>query len=447
MDGVAAAPSARISAADPAVAASRTTDFLFIGALFTVTFTKVEWGSVGGMVLADLLTALFLGALALEMLRRRDLRVPRLARNVLLIGVALLAVYSTGFLSATQIAGGPHQVLKGLIRLGLHFTLLAGGIAYLSWRPREYLWRAVGSLCAGIAASGLYAAAQLAVHEFGRNLDAAVITPLTGAHARTLIYGLNKSPDVPRVTGLTTDPDHLAIMLIVPILLLVSLSLASERRGRGQLVIAAALMALLLVDAATFSRSGIIGLAAGAFVIAFRYRRFLWSRRVVVPLVTALLVVIAVGARNPAGSGRIVAARVRVDHTAMTHLHQYDFVPRALRTNPAFGIGLENFGLRYVALTGKRDFGPHSFYVQSLTETGLVGTAAIALFFVYVALQLRAAARAASSRRADALVVGLTAVLVGTIVANVFYLTMTFYYFYAFLILVFASTLARQQRT
>ena len=162
--------------------------------------------------------------------------------------------------------------------------------------------------------------------------------------------------------------------------------------------------------------------------------------------ILVLAVVIAIGALNPVGSGRIVAARVRVDHTAMTHLHQYDFVPRALRTNPAFGIGLENFGLRYVAITGKRDFGPHSFYVQSLTETGVVGTAAIALFLAYVTLQLRAAARAASSRKVDALVVGLTAVLVGTIAANVFYLTMTFYYFYAFLILVFAAALTRQQR-
>src|SRR5207247_9048108 len=138
-------------------------------------------------------------------------------------------------------------------------------------------------------------------HELGGNLDAAIITPLTGAAARTLRYGLNKSPDVPRVTGLTTDPDHLAIMLIVPILLLVPLSLTSERRGPRRLLIPAALAALLIVEAATFSRSGIIGLAAGAFVIALRYRRFLWSPRVVAPLAAALLVVIAIGALNPVG--------------------------------------------------------------------------------------------------------------------------------------------------
>jgi hypothetical protein len=46
MEGAAAAPSARISATDPAVAASRTTDLLFIGALFTVTFTKLQWAAL-----------------------------------------------------------------------------------------------------------------------------------------------------------------------------------------------------------------------------------------------------------------------------------------------------------------------------------------------------------------------------------------------------------------
>src|SRR5436309_3399962 len=138
MDGASAAPSARISAMISAVATTRITDFLFGGALLTVAFTKLQWDSVGGMVLADLLTALFVGALGLEMGRRRELRLPRLAGHVLVIGAGLLVVYSTGFLAAEHIAGGPHQVVKGLIRLALHFMLLAGGITYLSWRPREY---------------------------------------------------------------------------------------------------------------------------------------------------------------------------------------------------------------------------------------------------------------------------------------------------------------------
>ncbi len=447
MDGAAAAPPVPTAERAPALVASRTVDILFLGTLFVVTFTKVKWDSADGFVLADMLTALFVGAVALELLRRRELRVPRVAVHVLGIGACLLAVYSTGFLEAAHVVGGPLQVVKGLTRLGLHFALLAGGVTYLSWRPRGYLWRAVGCLCAGIAANALYAAAQLVVEQMGGNLDANVITPLTGAPARTLIYGLNQSPDVPRVTGLTTDPDHLAIMLIVPILLLLPIYLVLERQHRRRLPAALVLATLLLVEAATFSRSGLVGLVAGAAVIALRYRRRLWARRVLVPVATAAVILVAVAARDPGGSERIVTARVRVDHTAMVHLHQYDFVPRAFHTNAAFGIGLENFGRRYAAITGKKDFGPHSFYVQSLTETGLVGTFAFGVFLVYIVLRLRAAARAAASTEDEALVVGLAAVLVGTMAANVFYLTMTFYYFYAFLVLVLAAALTRERAT
>jgi hypothetical protein len=443
MDGVAAAPPARTAGEAPALAVARATDVLFAGTLFVVPFTKLKWEAAGGIVLADVLTALLLVALALEYLQCRERRVPRAALSLLAIGGGLLAVYATGFVAASDVEGGSLQVVKGLTRQSLHFALLAAGVTYLAWRPRAYLWRALGCLCAGIAASALYAAAQLAFEQAGGNLDAHVITPLTGAPARTLIYGLNRSPDVPRVTGLTADPDHLAIMLVVPIVLLLPLYLMLERRDRRRLPLALLLATLLLVLAATFSRSGLLGLAAGAAVVAFPYRRRLWSRRLLVPVAGAAIVVLAIAARDPTSSARIVEARVRVDRTAMTHLHQYDFIPRAFHTNAAFGVGLENFGRRYASITGKKDFGPHSFYVQSLTETGLVGTAAFALFLFYVARRLRAAARSASSRKDDALVVGLTAALVGTMVANAFYLTMTFYYFYAFLLLVLAAALPR----
>src|SRR6266568_6471 len=107
MDGIAAAPPVRTAARTHAVAARRATNVLFLATLFTVTFTKLQWESAGGMVLADLITALFLAALALELLLRREVRVPRAAVEILVIGGCLLAVYSTGFLTATQVEGGP----------------------------------------------------------------------------------------------------------------------------------------------------------------------------------------------------------------------------------------------------------------------------------------------------------------------------------------------------
>ena len=75
-------------------------------------------------------------------------------------------------------------------------------------------------------------------------------------------------------------------------------------------------------------------------------------------------------------------------------------------------------------------------------ETGLVGTALFAAFLWYLFRRLgrlRAIGRALASRRIRPLAWGMTAALVGTIAANSFYLTMSFYYFFAFALLVLAA--------
>jgi hypothetical protein len=433
-----AAPAARTIAGGHA-AVARATDVCFAAVLVVAPLTKLQWDSAGGIVLADALTAAFLALLGWERLLHPKRRLPRATLHIVAFGVFLLAVYSFGFLPAAHIDHGANQVIKGLSRLALHFALLGAGVTYLAWRPGSYLWRAVGCLCAGITVCALYAGAQLVVHEAGGNLDAVVTSPLTGRPARTLVYGLNQSPDVPRVTGLTLDPDHLAVMLVLPILVLLALQPAAARGTSRRVALGSLIAYLLLVSAATFSRSGFLGLVAGATVIAISFRRRLWTREVLLPVGAVLAVLLVVAAVEPGRSDRILTSRLRADHTAMTHVHQYDFIPRALGTNAAFGVGLENFGRRYASITGKKDFGPHSFYVQSLAETGIVGSLAFLLFFAYIVARLRRAARAAADSREEALAVGLAAVLVGTMAANVFYLTMTFYYFYAFLIVVVAA--------
>jgi O-antigen ligase len=146
---------------------------------------------------------------------------------------------------------------------------------------------------------------------------------------------------------------------------------------------------------------------------------------------TVALAAIAV-LRDPVFYRRVVESRLELANTgSRLHFHQYDFIGRALDSNPLFGVGLNNFALHYWPITGKRDYGPLSIYVQSLVETGLVGTAALACFLGYVALRL--------SRAPRALAWGLAAALVGTLAANAFYLTITFYYFYALLMLIAAA--------
>jgi O-antigen ligase len=122
-------------------------------------------------------------------------------------------------------------------------------------------------------------------------------------------------------------------------------------------------------------------------------------------------------------------------------------VPDVLASNPVLGLGLNNFAVYYEFVTGRPEFGPHSFYVATIVETGLVGAALFAAFVIWIFRRLGAAraigrALAAASdplsARLRPLAWGMTAALVATLVANVFYLTMTFYYFYVFAVLAIA---------
>ena len=148
--------------------------------------------------------------------------------------------------------------------------------------------------------------------------------------------------------------------------------------------------------------------------------------------------------------------RSRVDTSARgtsTHFDVYGFIPDVLTSNPFFGLGLNNFSVYYEFVTGRTNFGPHSFYVATLVETGLVGTAPFVAFRAHVPApgRLRAIGRALASPRIRPLAWGMTAALVGTIAANAFYLTMSFYYFFAFALalaapIVFARRLSGEAR-
>ena len=136
---------------------------------------------------------------------------------------------------------------------------------------------------------------------------------------------------------------------------------------------------------------------------------------------------------------------------ADTHFIVYSFIPDVLAQNPLFGLGLNTFSVYYEFQTGKTNFGPHSFYVASFVETGLVGTLVFAAFLVYlfrrasltrkIGRQLAAAGDPLAARIRP-LGWGLTAALVSTMVSNVFYLTMSFYYFYVLALLAIAAPAA-----
>ena len=400
------------------------TRVLFLATLFSITFEKVHWNVGGTLTLADVLTILFLGSFVVDRVAFRDWTLTRTAAVAAAFAAAFLAVYLVGFfnLETTQ---GISQFGKGLIKFLLHFAFLAAGVAYVVRHGRDFAIRALAVFVAGIAANAAYGIVQLAVARVGINLDALLLSPLTRGASQINVYGaVGGEQSVYRPNALTGDPNHLGIMLLVPILALTPVYL---RRPRP--LLAALLGFLLLVLVATLSRSALLGLGAGVLVLAAPYRRELVSRATAIPLAVLGALLAWVVWRRLEFFAEVIASRVQTDDRATSaHFAVYGFIPDVLATHPLFGLGLNNFSVYYEFVTGKDNWGPHSFYVALLVETGLVGTLLFGVFLWWVFRRLRVA------RLVDArLAWGLTAALVATMAANVFYLTMQFYYFYALL--------------
>jgi O-antigen ligase len=427
---------------------SRLTWWLFLATVFTITFAKLHWAVAGDVALADVLTILFLGAFALDRLARSDATLPRTALAVLAFFAAFVAVYLVGFYNL-ETEQALEQFAKGLVKFALHFLFLVAGIALLARKPTRAYWVTLAALVAGMAANAAYGVVQLTVARAGVNLDELVLTPLTGGASRINVYGGVEGEEVFRTNALAGDPNHLGIMLIVPLLVLAPLYLRLERGHRLRLPLAVLIAFFLVVELSTLSRSGLLGLAVGAAVLAVPYRRYLASPALLAPLAVVAAFVAWIVYRRLDFFEVVLRSRVSTDdRSAAIHFQVYDFIPDVLSTHPLFGLGLNNFSVYYEFVTGKTNWGPHSFYVALLVETGIVGTLLFALFVRYLFVRLRdaravgralAAARDPLAARVRPLAWGLTAALAGTLVANFFYLTMIFYYFYAFAILALAA--------
>jgi O-antigen ligase len=426
----------------------RLTELLFLATVFSITFAKLHWTVAGDVALADVLTVLFLASFAADRIAAGDDHVPRATAVVLGFLALFLLVYLIGFFNLdTQQALA--QYGKGMTKFVLHFLFLAAGVAYVLRRAESFYWRTLVVLVAGITANAAYGLVQLAAARAGVNLDATVLSPLTGGASQINVYGAVGGSKVYRANALTGDPNHLAIMLLVPLLVLAPIYLRLERSHRLRVPLAALLAFLLLVELATLSRSGLLGLAAGALVLAVPYRRLVLSRAMLVPLASVGLVIAVVVLRRLDFFERVIRSRVSAGGGSNSaHFAVYDFVPDVLRTHPLFGLGLNNFSVYYEFVTGKTNWGPHSFYVSLVVESGIVGTVLFAAFLLWLFRRLheaRAVGRALAAvgdpaaARVRPLAWGLTAALVGTMAANLFYLTMIFYYFYAFAILAVAA--------
>jgi O-antigen ligase len=430
--------------------------FLFLATLFSITFERLHWSLAGNLSLSDLLTVAFAVAFIALWAAQRSRPVPRAVVAVGAFFALFALVYLAGFFNL-QTTDGLHQWTKGLTKFVLHFVLLGLGIVYLHQESTRFYFRALRAFILGIAANALYGVLQLAFALVGHDLDQLALAPITGGASSINIYGIVNGQNVFRPNALTGDPNHLGIMLIMPLLILTPLYLRLAAGHPLRRRVALLLAFLLLLELATLSRSGMLGLAAGLLVLAVPYRRRFVSKRLLAPLGGVALLVSVIVIHWWSFFDVVLRSRLKTSGgSENAHVAVYGFIGQILRSHPLLGLGLNNFSVYYAFVTGKTNWGPHSFYVALFVETGLTGTIAFALFLWYVFTRLRCArafGRALSAARDPRapelrpLAWGFTAALVGTMASNAFYLTMTFYYFYCFILLALALPLAFARAT
>ena len=417
-------------------------DGLFLLTIFTVTFHKLQWELAGSLTLSDVLTSVFLVLFAWDRLERDDGGFARTAVIAFLFLLLFALVYLAGFYSLDT-GQALAQWAKGMVKFVLHFGFLVTGIALLARRGLRFYWYALAAFLGGIGLDAVYGVVQLGLAEAGINLDQILIQPITSRQTGINVFGaVGGTQEVFRPNALTGDPNHLGIELVIPLLVLTPLYLRLEAGHRLKTPLAISLAFMLLVELATLSRSALLGLGCGALILALPYRRHLKRPAFLVPLAAVAVLVAAVIVIRLDFFLTVLRARTNTSRGAASpHFAVYSFVPDILSTHPFLGLGLNNFAVYYVFVTGRPDFGPHSFYVATIVETGLVGAVLFAAFVVWIFRRLGAARRIgrALSAAHDPLAArirpvawGMTAALVATLVANVFYLTMTFYYFYVF---------------
>jgi len=422
------------------------TSFFFLASLFCVTFEKIHWNFAGTVSLADVLAILFLISFVVTTAR---FVVPRTTMILLGFFAAFLLVFLIGYFNLSD-SDALQQWAKGLTKWVIHFAFLAAAVVWISRRGQHYFWRSLGWFSAGLAANCVYGILQLLSAKAGHNLDRTLLSPLTGGASSINIYGAVGGQSVYRPNALTGDPNHLGIMLCVPLLTLLPVYLRLEAGHRLRRPLALALAFMFVVQLATLSRSGLLGLGVGLLVLVVPYRRFAVSRALLYPLGAVALVLAYVLYARWSYFSVVLRSRVQTGGASSSaHFAVYDFIPKIIHSNPLLGLGLNNFSVYYEFVTGKTNWGPHSFWVALLVETGLVGLLLFVVFLRYVYVRRHAArrlGRALRDRRVLPLAWGLTAALTGTIAANFFYLTMQFYYFYGLLALALALPIVFAKR-
>jgi len=430
----------------------RTLDRILLFTLFVQTLEKIQWQAGGlQLLITNITCTVFVAAWVVARIQRRDDSLPRVCATLAGFMLAFFAVYLAGYFDLATKQDLAFWA-KGVATWLVHFAFLVVATAHVLRRGAALFDRALRWFIAGIVVNAAYGALQLIlVVGAGINLDRLVVEPLTAGQGKfngINIYGqIGGSQNIYRINALTGDPNHLGVMLCVPILLLLPIYLSNRRANRR---LGLLLAFLFIVQTLTLSRSAALGDIVGLCVLAPTILPRLPRLRTLVIAAAVPLTLFAVLYASSSFVRTVIASRTNVQgHGVQTHFEFYSLAVPALTPHPLFGRGYNTFAVFYQFLTGKVDFGPHSFWVATLVETGVVGLALYLVFLGWIIANVLLMRRAEDPYR-QLLGAGLTAAVIGTVAANFFYLTMGFEYFYVVLLLVvsgaalFAPARARQ---
>jgi hypothetical protein len=425
------------------VSERRSVELLFLWAILTVTWATVRLDtSLVSLTYSDLLISAFLVAFAWDRFRRRDTTMPRSAVTVAGFMLVFLAVYLCGYFDL-QTKQALAFWIKGIGAWLAHALFLVCGVALLARSGRRLYLRSVRWFTAGIAISAVYGVVQLAVKiAAGVNLDEIVVGGLTFGRGHTTginIYGqVGGTSNIYRINALSGDPNHLGVILCVPLLTLLPFYLAHPR---GRRRIGLLLLFLLAVQVLTLSRSAALGDVVGLAILLPWIRPILPRARTIGASLAGVAALAAIVYSTSHFVQTVVHSRTNVSgRGTLVHFQFYQLVPPALDPNPLFGMGFNTFAVFYQYVTGKADFSPHSFWIATLVETGMAGLCVYLAWFGYLTLSAAAVGRS-SDEDAARFGSGMLAALAATAAANFFYLTMQFSYFFVLAMLVVSGAL------
>ena len=447
----------------PFVALRRLTllDALMLSALVLAAWQKWSWAPFGRITLAEFVELAFVVVWLLDRLLRRDRRIPGTTAVLLGFGLCFVAVYLAGYANIDT-REGVEQWTKGLAKWGVFFSFAIVASAHLIRRGPALWWAALGAFIAGFLGNAAYGTVQLGLlSATGVNLDTTILDPIFGgAKTQGLAllgrvtnvdqFGGTTSTAVYRLTGFGEDPNHFGVLVNMPLMILLALvvRVRSGWLAEKRTWLAAAATFLFLAQLLSQSRSGLLGCTVGLLVLALAFRRQLWRRELLIPVLVLALAggLIVVAKRDQLQ--QVLDSRLQTgDRSSKIHTDLYDLIPPVLEAHPALGLGLNNFAVYYEFQTGKTDFGPHSFYIAVLTETGLIGGALYLAFIAWIVSRLLVLLRAGRARAqvpdddgtVPAIGWGMASALAAILSGNLFYLTMIFNVHYTFLLLLLTA--------